>query len=289
MKARYCASLTLNRTQIGSSGTIVVSGCAAFGFTRPPTGTSVSPIRPLMGARMVPYCRLSVAVSQRAALRLHFALRGLHLGFGGEPRLLHVRLVGAHAGLGGAQRGHRGVQILLGGGVLLHQRLQAFVILLRLDQVGLRGGQVGLRLPQRNLALREIEVGFGLLQGALRLLHLCLERPQIQDVQRLAGLHFLTRPEQPFLDVAFHPAAHIHHVAGVGLAGIFDVDIGIPGVAGAISTVGGGACAATFCGPLDPQPAKLTSSAIGKTPDHFTNFMHHPECVYDQTVSLIAG
>ncbi len=112
----------------------------------------------------------------------HFAFGGLHLGLGGEPRLLHVRLVGAHVGLGGAQRGHGGVQILLRGGVLLHQRLQALVILLRLDQVGLRGGQIGLRLPQRDLALREIEVGLGLLQVALRLLHLSLERPQVQDI-----------------------------------------------------------------------------------------------------------
>ena len=53
----------LERTQIGSSGTMVVSGCAAFGLTRPPTGRSVSPIRPLMGAWMTPYCTLSVAVS----------------------------------------------------------------------------------------------------------------------------------------------------------------------------------------------------------------------------------
>ncbi len=55
MNARYCASLTLKRTQIGSSGTMVVSGCAAFGLTKPPTGTSVSPTRPLMGAWMTPY------------------------------------------------------------------------------------------------------------------------------------------------------------------------------------------------------------------------------------------
>ena len=156
MKARYCASLTLNRTQIGSSGTMVVSGCAAFGLTRPPTGTSVSPIRPLMGAVMVPYCTLSVAVSSAPRCACTLPSRGLDLGFGGEPRLLDVGLVGADARLGGAQRGDRGVQILLGGGVLLHQRLQALVILLRLHQVGLRGGQVGLRLQQRNLALREI-------------------------------------------------------------------------------------------------------------------------------------
>ena len=62
--SRYCASLSLKRTQIGSSGTIVVSGCAEFGVTSPPTGTSVSPTRPLMGERIVPYCRLRLAVSE---------------------------------------------------------------------------------------------------------------------------------------------------------------------------------------------------------------------------------
>ena len=206
---------------------MVVSGWAAFGLTRPPTGTSVSPIRPLMGAWMVPYCNVERGGFERAALRLHFTLGGLHLGFGGEPRLLHIRLVGANAGLGGTQRGHRGVQILLGGGVLFHQRLQAFVILLGLYQVGLRGGEVGLRLAQRNLALREIEIGFGLLQRALRLLHLCLERPQVQDVEGLARRHFLARPEEPLFDVAFHAAAHIDHVPGVGLPGILDVNIGV--------------------------------------------------------------
>ena len=46
---RYSDSVTLKRTQIGSSGTMVVSGCGELGVTRPPTGTSVSPMRPSMG------------------------------------------------------------------------------------------------------------------------------------------------------------------------------------------------------------------------------------------------
>ncbi len=45
---------------------MVVSGCGELGVTRPPTGTSVSPIRPPIGARMVPYSRFSSAVRTAA-------------------------------------------------------------------------------------------------------------------------------------------------------------------------------------------------------------------------------
>ncbi len=167
---------------------------------------------------------------ERAALRLHLALGGLHLGLGGEPCLLHVGLVGANAGFGGAQCGHRGVKILLRGGILFHQRFQTLIILLGLHEVRLRGRQIGLRLAQRNLALRKTEIGLSLLQRTLCLLHLSLERPQVQNIERLAGSHFLAWPEEPFFDVALHPAANIYHVSGVGLSRILDVDIGVSGL-----------------------------------------------------------
>src|ERR1035438_2286858 len=48
------------------------------------------------------------------------------------------------------------------------------------------------------------------------------------------------------------------------------------GAASVISTVAGGACAETFCRPLEPQPTRAASSAIGKTPDHLDNFTCHP-------------
>src|ERR1035438_901888 len=54
---RYSVSFTLKRTQMGSRGTMVVSGWAELGVTRPPMGSSESPMRPPMGARTVPYCR----------------------------------------------------------------------------------------------------------------------------------------------------------------------------------------------------------------------------------------
>ncbi len=83
-QARYSDSLTLKRTHMGSSGTMVVSGCAAVGVTRPPTGTSVSPMRPAMGARMVAYSRFSSAVFERALVRFDPALGGCDLGPGRE-------------------------------------------------------------------------------------------------------------------------------------------------------------------------------------------------------------
>ena len=47
---------------------MVVSGCAEVVVTSPPTGTRVSPMRPLMGARMVAYSRFSSAVRNAARL-----------------------------------------------------------------------------------------------------------------------------------------------------------------------------------------------------------------------------
>jgi hypothetical protein len=42
--------------------------------------------------------------------------------------------------------------------------------------------RLAFRLAQRDLALGKTEVGLGLLQRTLRLLHLRLERPQVEDV-----------------------------------------------------------------------------------------------------------
>ena len=53
---------------------MVVSGWAASGVTRPPTGTRVSPTSPPMGARMVPYSRFRLAFCESAAQRVHLAL-----------------------------------------------------------------------------------------------------------------------------------------------------------------------------------------------------------------------
>ena len=130
---------------------MVVSGWAASGVTRPPTGTMVSPTSPLIGARMVPYSRLSLAFSKAPRRASTLALGGIDLRLGGEPGLIHAGLVGAKIGFGGALRGRGGVQILLGRGVLLHQRLDALVVLLGLDQVGLGRRQVGFGLQERNL------------------------------------------------------------------------------------------------------------------------------------------
>src|ERR1035441_7320374 len=57
--------------------------------------------------------------------------------------------------------------------------------------------------------------------------HLRQERPQVQDVEWLAGGHFLPWPEEPFFDVAPYPAANIHHVSGVRLPRVLDEDIGV--------------------------------------------------------------
>src|ERR1019366_9125566 len=63
-----------------------------------------------------------------------------------------------------------------------------------------------------------------------------------------------------------------------------------PGAASVTSTVAGGACAETFCSPLEPQPVRAASSAIGKTPDAVDNFIcHPPECAYYQTVNWTSG
>src|ERR1035441_4911157 len=62
------------------------------------------------------------------------------------------------------------------------------------------------------------------------------------------------------------------------------------GAASVTSTVAGGACAETFCSPLEPQPIRVASSAIGKTPDALDSSIGHPpECAYDWTVTWISG
>src|ERR1035441_2487848 len=63
-----------------------------------------------------------------------------------------------------------------------------------------------------------------------------------------------------------------------------------PGAASVTSTGAGGACAETFCSPLEPQPIRAASSAIGKTPDAVDNFIcHPPERAYYQTVNGPSG
>src|ERR1035441_137869 len=76
-----------------------------------------------------------------------------------------------------------------------------------------------------------------------------------------------------------------------------------PSAASVTSTVAGGACAETFCSPLEPQPIRAASSAIGKTPDAVDNFICHtprvrllpartftpPLCAYYQTVNWTSG
>src|ERR1035441_4400117 len=48
------------------------------------------------------------------------------------------------------------------------------------------------------------------------------------------------------------------------------------GAASVTSIVAGGACAETFCSPLEPQPIRVASSAIGKTPDALDSSIGHP-------------
>jgi len=148
---------------------------------------------------------------QRALARSDPALGGSDLGFGGERGLFDGGLVGLHGLFGGAQRGDGGVEILLRSGVGGDQRLQTFVVLLRLHQVRLRGGQARLRLQQRNLLAREIEVGLALPQVAARLLHAGLNGrrsstyrtcrpPPPRPAGRASGPHSPSR------------AAYVHHV-----------------------------------------------------------------------------
>ena len=147
---------------------MVVSGWAELGVTRPPTGISESPMRPPMGARMVPYCRFSSAVLQGGLLRFDLlACMAGDLGARGEAGLIDVGFQGFDVRLVGFQRGGGGVQVLLGSGIGLDQRRETFDVLLRLHQVGLRGGQVGLRLQQRDLFAGEIQVGFALVEVPL--------------------------------------------------------------------------------------------------------------------------
>ncbi len=119
------------------------------------------------------------------------------------------------------QRGDGGVQFLLGGGIFLHQRRQAIVVLLRLEQVGLRDGQVGLGLQQRHLLPGELQIGFALREIAFGLLDRGLVRALIQNVQHIAGVHFLAGTEEPFFDIAVHASADVDRVAGVGLRRVF--------------------------------------------------------------------
>ena len=76
-----------------------------------------------------------------------------------------------------------------------------------------------MRLQERNLVAGELQIGEALSQIPTRLLHGRFIRPQIQDIENLSGLHLSPRPEEPFLDVSFDPAAYLYHVARVGLRG----------------------------------------------------------------------
>ena len=80
--------------------------------------------------------------------------------------MIHICLIRAHRGQRRRQRRIGRVEILFGSGILLHQRFQPVDILMRLQQRSLRHGQIGLRLQQCDLFLRELHVRFGLLHIA---------------------------------------------------------------------------------------------------------------------------
>ena len=217
LNERYCDSVTLNRTQIGSSGTMVVSGCGAFAVTSPPTGTSVSPIRPLMGARMVAYSRFSAAVRRAARCASTFPPVEEICVCGRSRVWSTFAWLALTVASPACKAATAASSSCLRGGVFFHQRRQAIVVLLGLHQIGLRGGQVGLGLQQRHLLAREFEIRFALRQISFGLLHRGLVRAQIQNVQHVAGVHFLAGVEKPLVDIAVHAAAHLDRVAGVGL------------------------------------------------------------------------
>src|SRR6185436_11244927 len=163
LKARYSDSVTLKRTHIGSTGTMVVNGCGEVALTSPPTGTSVSPISPLMGAWMVAYS-VELVGAHGAAQRFDLALCRGDLRARGKPGLIHIGLIGANGCLGGIEHGLRRFQILFGGGILLHQRRQSFDVLLGLEQVGLRHREARFGMQHGDLLLREFKIGFALRQ-----------------------------------------------------------------------------------------------------------------------------
>ncbi len=198
---------------------MVVSGCAAVGVTKPAHRHQGIADAAADGRANGAVLEIQRGGVQRALVRFGPALGGSDLGSGGERGLFDVGLVCLHGLFGGAQGGHGGVEILLGGGIGRDQGLQTFVVLLRLHQVGLGGGQARLRLQQRNLLAREIEIGLALPQVAARLLHAGFKRPQIEHVQDLAGRDLRARLEEPAVNVALHAAAHLHHVARVSLRG----------------------------------------------------------------------
>jgi hypothetical protein len=72
LNERYCDSVTLKRTQMGSSGTMVVSGCCALAVTNPPTGNQRVADQAADRARMVAYSRFKVAVRNAARLASTF-------------------------------------------------------------------------------------------------------------------------------------------------------------------------------------------------------------------------
>ena len=103
---------------------IVTSGCDALARTRLPSRSSRLPVRPVIGARIVAYCRLSRASSTAARLPARLASGGSRSG----PDLL----------------------VLLGGHVLLlGQRLVAARLLRRVCRLGTVSDQCSDRLVQR--------------------------------------------------------------------------------------------------------------------------------------------
>src|SRR5438067_1405102 len=122
------------------------------------------------------------------------------------------------------ERGDRGIELLLGGSILFHERCQTIVVLLRLEKVGLGDGKIGLGLLQGYLLARELKIGFTLREIALSLFDCGFGRASVQNVEGIAGANFLTRAEKPFFDVALHAAAHIDGVARVGLGWVFSED-----------------------------------------------------------------
>ncbi len=115
---------------------------------------------------------------------------------------------------------NRGVQFLLGGGVILYQWSDAVEILLRLQLIGLGHGQVGLGLCDGDLLTRELQVRFALREVAFRLFQRCFVGANVQYVQRVSRVNLLAGSKKPLIDISVHASANFHSVSGVRLRGI---------------------------------------------------------------------
>ena len=98
-----------------------------------------------------------------------------------------MRLGGLHLRLGRQVILRRVVQILLGDGLLLHQRNVPVRVQLGSYLIRLRHGNLRLGLSELRLGLRQLPGG--LRQLPLRLIHHRLERPRIDFEQQLPGLY----------------------------------------------------------------------------------------------------